>query len=71
MRKQVITYVAPAAEIRQGDRILTNRMTLAEVESSEAFKDSSGRPCIEVCITKGAQKSTTVFVADESVLVFE
>ena len=72
MRKQVIAYVKPARELKKGDRILTGRTAVAEIESVEAFKDSTQRPCIAVVARGGGDiVAATNFLADEQVLVIE
>lgn len=72
MKKQVMTYAKPAKALKAGDRILTARMTLATVESAEAFEDSTKRPGIAVVARSGGQiVSATNFLADEDVLVVE
>ena len=69
-RRQVLTYTKPAKDLKVGDRILTSRMTVAEIktlEISDTWKDdqkavhiwfehSSGRAC---------------FIDHEQVLVLE
>ncbi len=72
MKRQVLTYVKPAKELKAGDRILTTRLTLGEVESVEAFDDSTKRPCVAVIVRNGKHiVAATNFVADETVLVVE
>ena len=73
MKKQVLTYLKPAKEITAGDLILTNRMTVAKVESVEVFEDSSHRCCVEVGFSQAGQKSekAMVFLDGETVLVLE
>ena len=76
MKKQVLTYTKPAKELNAGDRILPGRLTVAEVESVEAFEDSTKRPCVVAVARSGKAKQTAMvsamnFVADESVLVVE
>ncbi len=71
MKKQVLAYIKRANEIEQGDRIMTSRMTVAEVQSTEAFADTSGRPCVEVGIAHGDQRAAVVFLSGETVLVLE
>lgn len=72
MMKQVLLYARPASEITAGDRILSNRMTVAEIESVEAFEDSTKRPCVAVVARSGGQiVAATHFLADETVLVVE
>jgi hypothetical protein len=69
MKKHILVYVTPARELKVGDRILTGRMTVADVESVEAFEDSTKRPCVAVVAHSGNIVVATNFVADESVLV--
>ena len=72
VKKQVLTYMKPAKELRKGDRILTGRMTVAEIVSAEAFEDSTKRPCVVVRTRSGKHFETAAnFGADESVLVVE
>ena len=71
MRKQVLAYLKPASQLAAGDRILTGRMTVADVASVETFKDSSLRPCVEARIAERGRKSSAVYVADDVVLVLE
>ncbi len=72
MKKQVMTYAKPAKELKAGDRIQTTRMTLAAVESVEAFEDSTKRPSIAVVARSGGQiVAATNFLADEVVLIVE
>ena len=72
MKKQVLAYVKPAKDLRTGDRILTGRTAVAEIESVEAFKDSSKRPCIAVVARGGGDiTAATNFLANEIVLVLE
>ena len=72
MKKQVLIYVKPAKELKNGDRILTSRFTVADIVSVEAFEDSTKRPCVVVRTHSGKHFETAAnFVADESVLVVE
>ena len=72
MRKRVLLYATHARELRKGDRILTARMTVAEVESTEAFEDSTRRPCVAAVVRSGGHVvAATSFLADETVLVVE
>ena len=72
MKKQVLLYAKPAKDLRSGDRILTGRMVVAEVESAEAFEDATKRACIAVVARSGAHVvAATHFLADEVVLVVE
>lgn len=72
MRKQVLAYVKPASELRKGDRILTGRTAVAEIESVEAFRDSSKRPCVAVVARGGGDiVAATNYLAAEKVLVLE
>jgi hypothetical protein len=69
MRKIALTYIKPANEVTAGDRILTNRMTVAEVESVESFEDSTQRPCVVAVIRSGGQIVAMNFLADEILFV--
>jgi len=70
MKKQVLAYLKPANEIKRGDRILTGRLVVAEVESVEEFSASNGRPCVAVVARGGGQvESATIFLAEETVMV--
>ena len=72
MKKQVLAYAKPAKELKKGDRILTGRMTVGEVESAEAFEDSTHRPCVVIKARSGKHLETAAnFIADETVLVVE
>jgi len=71
MKKQVLTYVKPAKELQAGNLILTNRMTVVEVETTESFGNSHKRPCVEVSIMQGGRKAALIYLADDSVLVLE
>jgi hypothetical protein len=72
MKKPVLTYLKPANEIKAGDRILSNRMVVAEVDSVEEFSASTGRPCVAVVARSDGQiEAATIFLAEETVLVFE
>lgn len=75
VKKQVLTYVKPASELKAGDRILTTRgssMTVGEVESVEAFEDSTKRPCVVIVVRNGRHiVAATNFLADETVLIVE
>lgn len=71
MKRQVLTYVKPAKELSAGDRILTGRMTVAEVKSVELFDDASKRPCVEARIAERGRRSSAVYVADDLVMVLE
>lgn len=71
MKKQVLLYAKPAKELKKGDRILTGRMTLAEVRSVEHFEDSSKRSCVEARIAERGRWSSAVYVADDVLLVIE
>lgn len=74
MKKQVLAYVKPARELKAGERVLTNRMTVAEIESVEAFEDATKRPCV-IAVTRSGRATKTAmvsamnFIADETVLV--
>ncbi len=47
-------------------------LTVAEVESAEAFEDSTRRPCVAVVVRSGGKiVAATNFLADEDVLVVE
>lgn len=70
MRTIVLTYLKPATEVTAGDRILTSRLVVAEVESIEEFSSSTGRPCVAVVARSGGQiEAATIFLAEETVLV--
>ncbi|MBM4149610.1 MAG: hypothetical protein FJ224_11310 [Lentisphaerae bacterium] len=72
MKRQVLAYVKPAKELRRGDRLLTGRTAVAEIESVEKFRDSSKRPCVAVVARGGGDiVSATNYLADEQVLVLE
>lgn len=71
MKRQVLTYMKPAKELRAGDCILTSRMTVAEVTKVEPFTDSSKRPCVEIRASDGGVQSAIVFTADDMVMVLE
>lgn len=72
MRKQVLTYLTLARELRAGDRILTARMVVAEVESVELFEDTTKRPCVAI-VARGGQQivCATNFLSDEAILIIE
>lgn len=69
MRRIVLTYLKPANEITAGDVILTSRMTVAKVDSVEAFEDSTKRRCVAVVIQSGGQIVAMNFLSDEILLV--
>jgi hypothetical protein len=72
MKKQVIAFSVPAKDIKIGDHILTSRLVVAEVASIEEFPASTGRPCVAVVARSGGQiEAATIFLAEETVLVFE
>jgi hypothetical protein len=71
MRKQVQAYVKPAREVEGGDRILTARMTVAKVTSTELFTDASTRACVEVRFADCGRRAAMTFVAADEVLVLE
>lgn len=72
VRKQVLLFEKPAKELKKGDRILTGRTAVAEIESVEAFKDSTKRPCVAVVARGGGDiVAATNFLASEIVLVVE
>jgi len=72
MRRRVLTYLKPAKDLKAGDLILTGRTAAATIESVEAFKDSTKRPCVAVVARgNGDIVSATNFLADEQVLVLE
>ena len=73
MKKQVLVYVKPAAELKVGDRILTSRGTVTEVTKCEPFSDATKRSCIEVETAGriGERRPLSVFLSDEYVLVVE
>ena len=70
MKKQVLTYLKPAKELTAGDRILTSRMAVAEIEQPHVSHDSTNRLCVHV-FGKGVAPTGICFLADESVLVVE
>lgn len=71
MKRQAISYIKPAGELAEGDRILTSRMTLAEVRSVESFDDTTGRACVAVALCDGAHATAAHYLAGETVLVLE
>jgi len=80
MKKQVLVYVKvyvkAANDLKKGDHIVTGRMVVAEVESVEAFEDSTKRPCVIAVARSGKAKRTAIvsalnFLADETVLLVE
>ena len=72
MKKQVLAYAKPARELKKGDRILTGRMTVADIESVEAFEDSTHRPCVAAVVRSSKHVVAAMsFLADEAVLAME
>ena len=73
MKKPVLLYEKPAAELKEGDRILASRGTVTEVTKVQPFDDTEKRACVEVETSGilGECGLSSVYFPDESVLVIE
>lgn len=70
MRKEVKTYIKAADILKEGDNILTPRLTVVEINSVTKSTDTTGRNYVYV-ITKGLSPTCYCFLNDEVVLVVE
>ena len=67
MRIEVKTFIKSANQLREGDNILTPRLTVVEIEQVIPSHDTSGRLCFHVAIV--GDSAIYCFLETETVLV--
>jgi len=68
--KKVSTYLTKAINLQKGDKILTNRFSVAEITNAVTSHDSTDRLCVHLFSgSKGIPVTGHVFLADEMVLI--
>ncbi len=67
MKRQVLTYIKPAKELKEGDRILTNRMAVDEITSVEITQTWTSSEAVHIRTKNGG----IYFLDHEFVLVVE